>query len=201
MTAKPLKNDEIGKALGVSNSRVIALRKQGMPDHPNVTLDEIKAWKEARDLELSGGAPIGPAEEVDEAAAAGMTLDDRIARQRILVARAEAVWSASMGSRNANSSKFQTAYNQSLKTLVALEAEAFNRKVKDREYIKRADSEAVTLRLSHLVVGILDSFPDRSDLCNPDNPAKARKVLEEWVIEKRNELAAYIAKEGQPADA
>lgn len=200
MSEKPLTNAEIARALNVSASRVVALRKQGMPDHPGVTLDEIRAWREARDAENAGGV-VGEARPVNEAEAKAMTLDDRIARQRVLVAEAEAVWSASMGSRNANSSKFQTAYNQSLKTLVALEAEAFNRKVKEREFIKRTDAEAVTLRLSHLIVSILDSAPDRSDLCNPDNPAKARKALEEWVIEKRNELAEYIAREGRPSDA
>lgn len=197
MKPEPLKLAEIAKALNVSASRVVALRKQGMPDHAGVTIEEILAWREARDAAAAGGDVAAP-EPVDPGASR-MTLDDRIERQKLLVAEAEAVWRASMGSRNANSSKFQTAYNQSLKTLVSLEKEAFDRKVREREFVRRTDAEAVALRVAHLIVAILEDAPNQSDKCNPDNPAKARKALEEWVIEKRNELSEQMAAAAAPA--
>lgn len=196
MNPEPLKLEDIAKALNVSRSRVVALRKQGMPDHTGVTLEEIMAWRDARDTENDGGGQSSHQEPVPavDPSAATMTLDDRIARQKILVAEAEAVWRGSMGSRNSNSSKFQTAYNQSLKTLVALEREAFERKVKAGEFVRRSDSEAVCLSIAQLFINATDSAPDSlAALCNPDNPEKARKVIEQWGLETRKALSLKVA--------
>lgn len=196
MNRPELKDADIARALGVSVSRIHALRAQGMPSHLGVTMEEILAWREARDAEREGGpiADAAPAEPVDPAAGV-MTLDDRIARQKILVAEAEAVWRGSMASRSSHSSKFQTSYNQSLKTLVALEREAFDRKVKSGEFIRRSDSEAVALSLVQLFINATDAAPDAlSALCNPDHPEKARKVIEQWGIETRKALSEKVAK-------
>lgn len=186
-----LSNRQIADALGVTPQRVIALRKRGMPDGPDVTLEQIVAWRNAR---IAGNAvPQAPTVEASTEALAAGSLEERISRHKLRVDEAERVWQQAMLGGDGNSSKYQTAYNQSLKTLVALENEAFNRKVKAGEFVRRSDSEAVALALVHAFIGETDKMPDAlAELCNPDNPGKSRKVLEKWAIDTRRSLSAKV---------
>ena len=186
-----LTNRQIADALGVTPQRVIALRKRGMPDGPEVTLEQIVAWRNAR---ITGNAvPQAPTVEASTEALAAGSLEERISRHKLRVDEAERVWQQAMLGGDGNSSKYQTAYNQSLKTLVALENEAFNRKVKAGEFVRRSDSEAVALALVQAFIGETDKMPDAlAELCNPDNPGKARKVLEKWAIDTRRSLSAKV---------
>lgn len=196
-----LKNSDIAKALGVTPQRVIALRKRGMPDGPDVTLEQIVEWRRQR-LESNQAQVSAPTIAPAQDGAAAGTLEERIARHQLRVDEAERVWQAAMLSGDGNSSKYQTAYNQSLKTLVALQNEAFERQVRAREYVRRSEAEELALGLCQLFINATDSAPDSlADLCNPDNPAKARKAIELWAIVTRRNLSEKVAGLGdQQAD-
>lgn len=197
-----LKNSDIAKALGVTPQRVIALRKRGMPDGPDVTIEQILEWRRQR-IEGNAQGQQGPTIAAAVEGAVAGTLEERIARHQLRVDEAERVWQSAMLTGDGNSSKYQTAYNQSLKTLVALQNEAFDRQVRAREYVKRSEAEELALSLCQVFINATDAAPDAlADLCNPDNPAKARKVIEGWAIQTRRALSEKVANLGdQQADA
>lgn len=199
-----LKNSDIAKALGVTPQRVIALKRRGMPDGPDI--DTILRWREERIK--SHGSGSGTAPKVEAArpeTIAGGSLEERIERHKLRVDEAERVWQASMLNGDSNSSKFQSAYNQSLKTLVSLENEVFDRKVKAGEFIRRTDAEQSMLALANVVITLAEKLPmEQGDKCNPDQPARAVKALEEWVLAYRravSDSACTLALEEDGKDA
>jgi hypothetical protein len=176
-----LTNGQIASALGVSVARVSALRKEGMPDD---SIESVLAWRQAREDERRRIAP-----EVVE------TLDDgsiaeRINSHRIKVNLAGQVWEQSIRDRDPNQGKFQTAYNQSLKTLLDLEEEQERRAVQARQFIKASESrEAMTQLMSEILTRLDKLGLDCAEQCNPENPARAVKVLDGWVRKVRAELS------------
>jgi hypothetical protein len=194
-----LKNSDIAKALGVTPQRVIALKKRGMPDGPDI--ETILRWREER-LKANAAQMAPKIEPADPMQIAAGTLEERIDRHKLRVDEAERVWQASMLNGDPNSSRFQSAYNQSLKTLVALENEAFDRKVKGGDFIRRADAEDAMLSLCNLVVSLAEKMPmELADQVNPDASAKAAKVLEAWVISFRKTAAEGACALGREEDA
>ena len=118
------------------------------------------------------------------------TLADTIAEHRTLVGRARGVWQAAMESGDPNQGKYQTAYNQSLKTLVNLEEEQERRIILAKEYISAKEATEAMRQLTAEMVNRLDKLAlDVAEACNPENPAKAVKVLETWVRKVRSELS------------
>jgi len=161
--AKSLTNSELGLALGVTAQRISVLRKEGMPTD---SIDAAKAWREAR-------ASV-----------------QRIAEHRTLVGRARGVWQAAMEGGDPNQGKYQTAYNQSLKTLVALEEEQERRLILAKDYISSKEAGEAMRELAATMVNRLDKLAlDVAEGCNPENPAKAVKVLEAWVRRVKAELS------------
>ena len=95
-----------------------------------------------------------------------------------------------MASGDPNQGKYQTAYNQSLKTLIALEEEQERRALNDRVFIKREVAEATMRELMGEVVSRLDKLAlEVAAKCNPDNPPLAVKALEAWVRSTRQQLS------------
>ena len=118
------------------------------------------------------------------------TLSDTIAEHRTLVGRARGVWQAAMEGGDPNQGKYQTAYNQSLKTLVALEEEQERRLILAKDYISAKEAGEAMRELAATMVNRLDKLAlDVAESCNPENPAKAVKALEVWVRRVKAELS------------
>jgi hypothetical protein len=175
-----LTNAEIGAALGVSAQRVGALARQGMPTD---SIEAATAWREARKSVASAPVPTR-LDTLDDG-----TLASTIQRHRHLVATAQGVWEAAMAGGDPNQAKYQTAYNQSLKTLINLEEEQERRALNDKVFIKREVAEATMRSLMGEVVSRLDKIAlECAEKCNPDNPPVAVKALEAWVRSTRQQL-------------
>ena len=96
-----------------------------------------------------------------------------------------------MAGGDTNQGKYQTAYNQSLKTLIALEEEQERRALNDKVFIKREVAEASVRELAGLVLARLEKVGlECAEKCNPDNPALAVKVLDAWVRSVRTDLSS-----------
>jgi hypothetical protein len=90
-----------------------------------------------------------------------------------------------------NGPKYQTSYNQSLKTLIALEEEQERRLILAKDYIAAKEATEAMRQLMGEVVNRLDKLAlDVAEGCNPENPAKAVKALEAWVRKTKADLSA-----------
>lgn len=182
MTRKP-SNLEIGAALGITAQRVSVLKREGMPTD---SIEAAQAWRASRDEARRAQAPKAAPAQLDDG-----TLADTISEHRALVGRARGVWLASMDGGDPNQGKYQTAYNQSLKTLVALEEEQERRLILAKEYIASKEATEAMRQLMGEVVNRLDKLAlDVAEGCNPENPAKAVKALEAWVRKTKADLSA-----------
>jgi len=182
MTHRPPTNLELGTALGVTPQRVSILRKDGMPTD---SIEAALAWRAQREASRRASAPKAEPAQLDDG-----TLADTIAEHRTLVGRARGVWQAAMEGGDPNQGKYQTAYNQSLKTLVNLEEEQERRLILAKDYISAKEAGEAMRQLTAEVVNRLDKLAlDVAEGCNPENPAKAVKVLEAWVRKVRAELS------------
>lgn len=182
--SKPLTNLDLATALGVTPQRVSILKRDGMPSD---SIEAALAWREARRAARTSSAPKAAAASLDDGTLAGT-----IAEHRRLVAQAQAVWRAAMETGDTNQGKYQTAYNQSLKTLVNLEEEQERRAILARDFISAKEAAEAMRRLAGDVVNRLDKLAlDVAEQVNPENPAKAVKALEAWVRRVKADLSEH----------
>jgi hypothetical protein len=176
---------EIADALGLTRQRVSVLVKQGMPID---SVEAAVAWRQAQEDARRRLAPKSVApDSLDDGTLAGT-----IAEHRRLVAQAQAVWRAAMETGDTNQGKYQTAYNQSLKTLVNLEEEQERRAILARDFISAKEAAEAMRRLAGDVVNRLDKLAlDVAEQVNPENPAKAVKALEAWVRRVKADLSEH----------
>ena len=175
---------DIAAALGVSPQRVSVLVRAGMPT------DSIESAIEWRVKREDGRNKPAPKAKVTPESLDDGTLTTTIEQHRRLVSQAQGVWEASMDQGDSNQGKYQTAYNASLKTLMALEDEQKVRLKESRDFIKREEAEEAMRLLMGEVLAVLDKLGlDCAEKCNPDNPAMAIKALEAWVRSARNSLS------------
>lgn len=180
MTSR-VRNADLAQGLGISLSRVSALVRQGMPTD---SVEAARTWREARTANAQAPLPAA-LDTLDDG-----TLASTIQRHRRLVAVAQGVWDTAMSSGDPNQGKYQTAYNQSLKTLVALEEEQKKRAIDSRDYILRTEAEATVREFAGEVLARLDKLAlEVAEKVNPDNPPLAVKVLEAWTRSVRNDLS------------
>ena len=174
---------EIAEALGLTRQRVSILVRQGMPID---SVEAATAWRQAQEESRRRKAPLATAPaQLDDG-----TLADTIGEHRTLVSRARGVWQAAMEQGDPNQGKYQTAYNQSLKTLVALEEEQERRLILTKDYISSKEATEAMRQITAEVVNRLDKLAlDVAEACNPENPAKAVKALESWVRRVKSELS------------
>jgi hypothetical protein len=177
-----LSTEELAAGLNLKPRRISALIKEGMPRD---NLEAAKLWREER--KAVGLAPIpSRLDTLDDG-----TLASTITRHRHLVARAQGVWETSMEEGDSNQGKYQTAYNQSLKTLINLEEEQERRALNEKVFIKRELAEASVRELASLVLARLEKVGlECAEKCNPDNPALAIKTLDAWVRSVRSDLSS-----------
>ena len=177
-----LKLKELASGLGLTTQRVSILLKEGMPGD---SVDAAKAWREERTAAKKRGAPKPKVAELDDG-----SLADTIEEHRGLVGRARGVWEAAMETGDPNQGKYQTAYNQSLKTLIALEEEQERRALLARDYIKASEAQEAMMRIVGEVIARLDKMPaEVGESCNPNDPPKAMEVLAGWVRRTREDLS------------
>ena len=172
---------DIAEALGLTRQRVSILVKKGMPID---SVEAATAWRQAQDDARLRKAPIAPA-QLDDG-----TLADTISEHRTLVTRARGVWQAAMESGDPNQSKYQSSYNSSLRSLISLEEEQERRLILAKDYISSREAGEAMRELAATMVNRLDKLAlDVAESCNPENPAKAVKVLEAWVRRVKAELS------------
>jgi len=172
---------EIAEALGLTRQRVSILVKKGMPID---SVDAATAWRQAQEDARVRRAPIAPA-QLDDG-----SLADTIAEHRSLVGRARGVWQAAMEAGDPHQGKYQSAYNASLKSLIQLEEEQERRLILTKDYISAKEAGDAMREMTAAIVNRLDKLAlDVAEGCNPENPAKAVKVLEAWVRRVKAELS------------
>lgn len=115
---------------------------------------------------------------------------ETIRKHDALVVLAREKYEGMLRSGDAETSKYQVSYNQSLKTSVSLQEEAERRSVFAREHIPSVEARAAMLRLAGLVVERLDALgAECGENCNPKDPVKAISVLSDWARETREKIA------------
>lgn len=168
----------------MTRQRVSILVKKGMPID---SVEVATAWRQAQDDARVRKAPIAPA-QLDDG-----SLSETIIEHRSLVTRARGVWQAAMEGGDPNQGKYQTAYNQSLKTLINLEEEQERRALLARDHIKADDSRAAMVQLMGEVLARLDKLPvEAGEKANPNDPPVAITALQDWVRIARADLAAAL---------
>jgi DNA-binding transcriptional MerR regulator len=179
---KIITHGQIAQALGVSVARITILKKEGMPtDSIQAALD----WRQAREDERRRLAPV-VVETLDDGSIA-----ERIRIHRIKVNMAGEVWEQSIRERDPNQGKYQSSYNASLKTLLNLEEEQERRAILAKDFIKSTEAREAMLQIVSDILTRLDKLAlDTAEGCNPENPARAVKVLEAWVRKTRSEISS-----------
>lgn len=190
--ADRLTNLDLARELGVTPQRVSVLKREGMPVD---SIEAALAWREERRNAARARAPKPVLSQLDDGTLAGT-----IAEHRRLVDQARGVWMASMDGGDPNGPRYQTSYNQSLKTLIALEEEQERRALISKEFIRASDSADAMRQLMGEVLNRLDKLAlEAAESCNPDNPAKAAKALNAWVYKAKMDLSNHEEEKTQPA--
>jgi hypothetical protein len=151
---------------------------------PIDSVEAATAWRQAQEDARLRKAPIAPA-QLDDG-----SLADTILEHRSLVTRARGVWLGAMDAGDPNQGKYQSAYNSSLRSLISLEEEQERRLILAKDYISAKEAGEAMRELAATMVNRLDKLAlDAAEGCNPENPAKAVKVLEAWVRRVKAELS------------
>lgn len=120
------------------------------------------------------------------------SLDDTIAQQRVLVQSARVAYRNAIESGDPQQGKLQTAYNQALKTLIALEEEQRKRALADGEFVSKSEALNAIKVLVGEILAKLDDLPtDVAEKCNKANPAQAIKPLQDWVRKTREQISSH----------
>jgi len=176
---------ELARAFNLSRGYVAKLCQDGMPQ---TSLEDATAWRESRNAGRSKALPIPEVRNIESLT--DNSLSGALDQHRVLVQRARDVYMAAIETGDNAQSKLQTAYNQALKTLIALEEEEKRRAIESREYIKMSEAQEIISQWTSRVVARLDKLPlDCAEACNGDRPETAIKALEKWAREVREELS------------
>jgi hypothetical protein len=118
------------------------------------------------------------------------SFDSIVKRQRHLVQLSRKQYIKSVRSGSPQQSKLYASYDKTVNTLTKLKAEADRLAIMNREYIRASDATEAMRSLMGEVVNRTDKLGlDVAEQCNPENPAKALKVLENWSRKIRTELS------------
>jgi hypothetical protein len=183
---------ELAEALGVNESRVSQLKREGMPTS---SIEEALAWRAARHSAnvragnvsvpiqpisisglddilntLSGTTPTGDAD-----------MDTRITQQAELCRLTREQFTRAAESGDPSQSKLYSNFDRAIATLLRLERE---RSVRLQESGRLVDADAAASRYGK-ILGQLRSLIERAELivaprANPENPTKALKAFREF---------------------
>lgn len=136
------------------------------------------------------GRPKKERPELDVEGIADANFEQTIAKHESLVVLAREKYEQMLRAGDAETSKYQVTYNQSLKQSIALREEAERRSVFNREHIKATEAREAMLRLAGLIVERLDSLGSEcGENANPKDPIKAIGILTDWARETREKVA------------
>lgn len=182
----------------LSPGRISQLVSEGMPLD---SIEEAEKWRANRhlstgippsDYKLDGTQPVEQPDEPEEKEAKTVleTFDSIIERQRILVQISRNQYIKAVKSGSPQQSRLYASYDKTVNTLTKLKAEADRLALMNREYIRASDATEAMRKLAGDFVNRLDKLAlDVAEACNPDNPAKAVKVLEAWALRVRSDLS------------
>lgn len=180
----------------LSKGRISQLVADGMP------LDSIESaekWRAER-LGFNGNPAEGYTPSQDTALDASQqqtqrqgtleTFESIVERQRLLVQLSRNQYIKAVREGSPAQSKLYASYDKTVNTLTKLKAEVDRIAIMGRELIKATDASEAMREMTSNFVNRLDKLAlDTAEACNPENPAKAVKVLEAWVRRVRAELS------------
>lgn len=194
----PIKQKELADRWEVTAGRISQLVDDGMP------LDSIESaekWRAQRHSD-TGVAPANfkmapsdvqePDDKTSDSKPAAVleTFDSIIERQRFLVQVSRNEYIKAVKSGSPQQSKLYASYDKTVNTLTKLKAESDRLAVLAREYIRATDAADAIRSFASEVLNRLDKLGlEVAESCNPENPAKAVKVLELWSRKVREELS------------
>jgi len=199
----PISQKVLSERWELSAGRISQLVSEGMPLD---SVEEAEKWRAQRHLSTGippsdfkiDSAPSPDSEQpievadADEKAPATVleTFDSIVERQRILVQISRNQYIKAVKSGSPQQSRLYASYDKTVNTLTKLKAEADRLALMNREYIRSSDATAAMRKLAGDFVNRLEKLAlEVAEGCNPDNPAKAVKVLEGWVHRVRTDLS------------
>jgi hypothetical protein len=194
----PISQKTLVERWELSPGRISQLVAEGMPLD---SVEEAEKWRANRhlstgippsDYKLDATQPTEQPEETEEKEAKTVleTFDSIIERQRILVQISRNQYIKAVKSGSPQQSRLYASYDKTVNTLTKLKAEADRLALMNREYIRANDATDAMRKLAGDFVNRLDKLAlDVAEACNPDNPAKAVKVLEAWALRVRADLS------------
>lgn len=184
----PIQQKQLAERWEVTPGRISQLVAQGLP---LTSIEDAERWIAERHIE-TGQAPKNFKLEPDpnavlepqpstESQNGIETFDAIVQRQRMLVRLSCNQYVKAVREGSPQQSRLYASYDKTVNTLTKLKAEADRLLIMNREYIRASDAAEAMKQLVSEVLNILDKLPlDCAENCNPENPAKAVKVLEAW---------------------
>jgi len=181
----PVSQADLAKRWGLSAGRISQLVSAGMP------LDSIEAaedWRTRRhqdtgiapaDHKISSQGDALEEEEPSVMSPDGFT--EVLERQRYLVKIARHQYMMAVKDKSPQQARLYASYDKTIKTLTALEKEARERAIANREYV-RVD---LFLERYGKIMAEIRQMLDQSELevaplANPEDPARAMKAMRTW---------------------
>ena len=181
-----IKQKDLAERWELSPGRVSQLVDAGMP---LTSIEAAEKWVAERHVQ-TGYAPksfrLSPdLEGIPEPAAnqtSGIeTFDAIVERQRMLVRLSCNQYIKAVRDGSPQQSKLYASYDKTVNTLTKLKAESDRLLIIAREYIRASDAAEAMKAMTSEFASRLDKLElECSEGCNPDNPAKAQKVLGAW---------------------
>ncbi len=182
----------------LSKGRISQLVAEGMP------LDSVEAaekWRAER-IGLNGNPAEGyspsnePGQETAHQAPQKQgvleTFESIVERQRLLVQLSRNQYIKAVREGSPAQSKLYASYDKTVNTLTKLKAELDRIAVMGRDFIPATEATEAMREMTAGIVNRLDKLTlDVAEGCNPENPAKAVKVLEAWVRCVKADLSTH----------
>jgi hypothetical protein len=182
----------------LSKGRISQLVAEGMP------LDSVEAaekWRAER-IGLNGNPAEGyspsnePGQETAHQAPQKQgvleTFESIVERQRLLVQLSRNQYIKAVREGSPAQSKLYASYDKTVNTLTKLKAELDRIAVMGRDFIPATEATEAMREMTAGIVNRLDKLAlDVAEGCNPENPAKAVKVLEAWVRRVKADLSTH----------
>jgi hypothetical protein len=182
----------------LSKGRISQLVAEGMP------LDSVEAaekWRAER-IGLNGNPAEGyspsnePGQETAHQAPQKQgvleTFESIVERQRLLVQLSRNQYIKAVREGSPAQSKLYASYDKTVNTLTKLKAELDRIAVMGRDFIPATEATEAMREMTAGIVNRLDKLAlDVAEGCNPENPAKAVKVLEAWVRCVKADLSTH----------
>jgi hypothetical protein len=182
----------------LSKGRISQLVAEGMPLE---SIEAAEKWRAER-IGLNGNPAEGyspsnePGQETAHQAPQKQgvleTFESIVERQRLLVQLSRNQYIKAVREGSPAQSKLYASYDKTVNTLTKLKAELDRIAVMGRDFIPATEASEAMREMTAGIVNRLDKLAlDVAEGCNPENPAKAVKVLEAWVRRVKADLSTH----------